>query len=254
MLLVCPHPYHNEIIVRVLTTRPSPSDPYGNEIIVRVLHLLVCYLARGREIADTRVSRLATSRVSTLAAANLCRLEPLLWQHCSMSKQFGKNERADYRSVTGRVPDTLKRQLKARAGLDDLDINTVVEGLLSLYVSGVVTAEAIRAAVEGSPPPPGAAPPRPPATSPAPGRRRGRGGAGSSGGEPAPDRVRSIRNRLGLTQAELGELLGKTRPTVSGYEQGEPLPPEVAARLDDLDPGPADTSTSTPGDNDPPGE
>lgn len=169
-----------------------------------------------------------------------------------MSKQFGKNESPHYRSVTGRVPDTLKRQLKARAGLDDLDINTVVEGLLSLYVSGVVTAEAIRAAVEGSPPPPGAAPPRPPATSPAPGRR-GRG-AGSPGGAPAPDRVRAIRDRLGLTQKELAALLGKTRPTVSGYERGEPLPPEVTARLDDLDPGPADTSTSTPGDNDPPGE
>ncbi|MDZ7704761.1 MAG: helix-turn-helix transcriptional regulator [Trueperaceae bacterium] len=145
-------------------------------------------------------------------------------------KQFGKNARGGYRSVTGRVPEDIKRRAKAKAALDGLDINEVVEGLLSLYAAGTVTASTIRAAVEADGPPP---PAPSEARAPAPGRRE----VGSPGGAPAPERVRTIRKEQGLTQTKLGELLGKSRATVSGYERGEPLPPEVEARLDEIERG-----------------
>ena len=42
---------------------------------------------------------------------------------------------------------------------------------------------------------------------------------------------RPIRRLLGMTQAALGEALGVTQGNVSFYEQGQTVPPSVAARL-----------------------
>jgi putative transcriptional regulator len=43
--------------------------------------------------------------------------------------------------------------------------------------------------------------------------------------------VLAIRQRLGLTQAALAELLGCTQGNVSFYEKGQTVPPPVAGRL-----------------------
>lgn len=42
---------------------------------------------------------------------------------------------------------------------------------------------------------------------------------------------RPIRRLLGMTQSALGEALGVTQGNVSFYEQGQTVPPAVAARL-----------------------
>lgn len=42
---------------------------------------------------------------------------------------------------------------------------------------------------------------------------------------------KSIREQLSLTQAEIGRLLGVTQGSVSFYENGKTVPPEVARRL-----------------------
>ncbi|OZI61572.1 helix-turn-helix domain-containing protein [Bordetella genomosp. 11] len=43
--------------------------------------------------------------------------------------------------------------------------------------------------------------------------------------------IRSIRNRLGLTQQALAQALGVTQGNVSLYEHGQEMPPKVARRL-----------------------
>lgn len=43
--------------------------------------------------------------------------------------------------------------------------------------------------------------------------------------------IKSIRDRLGVTQAELAQVLGKTQGNVAFYERGQGMPPEVAKRL-----------------------
>lgn len=43
--------------------------------------------------------------------------------------------------------------------------------------------------------------------------------------------VLAIRQRLGLTQAALAELLGCTQGNISFYERGQTVPPPVAGRL-----------------------
>lgn len=43
--------------------------------------------------------------------------------------------------------------------------------------------------------------------------------------------IRSIRERLGLTQAGLAKALGKSQGNVHHYERGQTVPPAVAARL-----------------------
>jgi putative transcriptional regulator len=43
--------------------------------------------------------------------------------------------------------------------------------------------------------------------------------------------IRSIRNRLGLTQQALADGLGVTQGNVSLYEHGQVMPPKVARRL-----------------------
>ena len=43
--------------------------------------------------------------------------------------------------------------------------------------------------------------------------------------------IRSIRKRLGETQAELALALGCTQGNVGHYETGQTVPPHVAARL-----------------------
>lgn len=45
------------------------------------------------------------------------------------------------------------------------------------------------------------------------------------------NRIKTIRDRLGLTQAELALALGKTQGNVGFYERGQTVPPEVARRL-----------------------
>jgi len=45
---------------------------------------------------------------------------------------------------------------------------------------------------------------------------------------------KQLRQRLGMTQAELGEALGMTQMNVSLYERGQSLRPEVAKQLIDL--------------------
>lgn len=44
---------------------------------------------------------------------------------------------------------------------------------------------------------------------------------------------KSIRDRLGMTQATIGEALGCTQGNVSFYEKGQTVPPLVATRLID---------------------
>jgi len=43
-----------------------------------------------------------------------------------------------------------------------------------------------------------------------------------------PKKIHQIRKRLGLSQAELGELLGVAGNTVARWERGELVPPKVA--------------------------
>ena len=43
--------------------------------------------------------------------------------------------------------------------------------------------------------------------------------------------VRSIRLRLGVSQADLGAALGVTQSNVSQYEAGQAVRPHIAARL-----------------------
>ncbi len=43
-----------------------------------------------------------------------------------------------------------------------------------------------------------------------------------------PKKIHRIRKRLGLSQAELGELLGVAGNTVARWERGELVPPKVA--------------------------
>lgn len=43
--------------------------------------------------------------------------------------------------------------------------------------------------------------------------------------------IKSIRERLGVTQAELAVALGMTQGNVSFYERGQKVPPDVASRL-----------------------
>lgn len=45
------------------------------------------------------------------------------------------------------------------------------------------------------------------------------------------NRIKAIRERLGLTQAELALALGRTQGNVGFYERGQTVPPEVAKRL-----------------------
>ena len=44
---------------------------------------------------------------------------------------------------------------------------------------------------------------------------------------------KTIRERLALTQAALGEAIGVTQGNVSFYEKGQSMPPDVAKRLID---------------------
>ncbi len=43
--------------------------------------------------------------------------------------------------------------------------------------------------------------------------------------------IKSIRTRLGVSQAELGAGIGVTQGNVSFYEKGQTMPPDVARRL-----------------------
>lgn len=43
--------------------------------------------------------------------------------------------------------------------------------------------------------------------------------------------ILSIRKRLGLSQAALGEAIGCTQGNVGHYERGQTVPPEMARRL-----------------------
>lgn len=45
------------------------------------------------------------------------------------------------------------------------------------------------------------------------------------------NRIKAIRERLGLTQTELALALGKTQGNVGFYERGQTVPPDVAKRL-----------------------
>ena len=45
------------------------------------------------------------------------------------------------------------------------------------------------------------------------------------------NRIKPIRDQLGLTQAALAEALGCTQGNVFHYERGQTVPPEVAKKL-----------------------
>lgn len=45
--------------------------------------------------------------------------------------------------------------------------------------------------------------------------------------------IKAIREKLGLTQAELADALGCSQGSVSFYENGKPIPPDTAGRLID---------------------
>lgn len=42
---------------------------------------------------------------------------------------------------------------------------------------------------------------------------------------------RPIRSRLGVTQAELADVLGVSQGNISFYERGQTVPPEIAGKL-----------------------
>ena len=44
-------------------------------------------------------------------------------------------------------------------------------------------------------------------------------------------RIQIIRSRLGLSQTELAEAVGRTQPQISAYERGATIQPDVATRL-----------------------
>lgn len=46
--------------------------------------------------------------------------------------------------------------------------------------------------------------------------------------------LRTIRERIGATQAELGAALQVSQSNVSFYEKGQTVPPDVAAKLIDF--------------------
>lgn len=43
--------------------------------------------------------------------------------------------------------------------------------------------------------------------------------------------VRSLREHLGLNQHQFGDLIGRSYPSVQGYEAGKRVPPEIVERL-----------------------
>ena len=45
------------------------------------------------------------------------------------------------------------------------------------------------------------------------------------------NRIKTIREQLGLTQAALAEAIGCTQGNVFPYERGQTVPPEVAKKL-----------------------
>ena len=45
------------------------------------------------------------------------------------------------------------------------------------------------------------------------------------------NRIKSIRDRLQVTQAELAAGLGRSQGNVAFYEKGQTMPPDVAKRL-----------------------
>lgn len=45
------------------------------------------------------------------------------------------------------------------------------------------------------------------------------------------NRIKSIRHKLGLTQAALAEVLGCTQGNISFYESDQTMPPDTAKRL-----------------------
>lgn len=46
--------------------------------------------------------------------------------------------------------------------------------------------------------------------------------------------IKSIRDRLGLTQTELAQALDMTQGNVSFYERGQMVPPNIASKLIDF--------------------
>jgi DNA-binding XRE family transcriptional regulator len=46
--------------------------------------------------------------------------------------------------------------------------------------------------------------------------------------------IRQARHKLGLTQTEFGEIIGKHRRTIVRYEQGEEIPPSVRLAIEHL--------------------
>jgi putative transcriptional regulator len=45
------------------------------------------------------------------------------------------------------------------------------------------------------------------------------------------NRIKAIRERLGVTQEALGEAIGCTQGNVGHYERGQPIPSQAAKRL-----------------------
>lgn len=43
--------------------------------------------------------------------------------------------------------------------------------------------------------------------------------------------IKTIRERLGVTQSELGDAIGCTQGNVGHYERGQTVPPETAKKL-----------------------
>lgn len=50
----------------------------------------------------------------------------------------------------------------------------------------------------------------------------------------AMNNIKSIRERLGVTQAELAAALGMTQGNVSFYERGQMVPPDAARKMIDF--------------------
>lgn len=45
------------------------------------------------------------------------------------------------------------------------------------------------------------------------------------------DLITQLRKRLGLSQSEFGRLIGRSLPSVQGYESGKKIPPEVVVKM-----------------------
>lgn len=136
----------------------------------------------------------------------------------------GKNSHPDYVALVARIPKHIRAEFQKLLIDAESDTNTVIERLVRGLLSGAVSLEYLPEAVA----PDNLA--EAPASRSAPAPRR------SEDDQPpprsaAPVDLSDILEKLGMTQKDLAELLGISRPSLSRYVRGErPAPPDVVDR------------------------